>query len=119
MKHAAYNLRNSIYDIVHHSGKYLKNTIAEKVELFSNPKKIYNKMIALGKKEGLPFMAYAIAVEILEDLVLPGVLACTGNSEYIPIVLIGHSEPVMYPLYFGVRKLMKSSNQVPEKSLCL
>ena len=86
---------------------YLVENVKEKVELVTNPKKFYNEMIELGKREGLPFMCYAIAVEVVEDVVVPIVLANTNNSEYIPIVLAGHSEPVMYPLYFGVRKLYR------------
>ena len=91
----------------HKVGSYLKETAIEKIEMFTNPKKFYNEMKELMVKEGLPFAIYAATVEIVEDGVLPIVLAATGNEEYIPIVLIGHSEPVMYPLYFGVRKLYR------------
>lgn len=89
-------------------GDYLVNTAKEKVELFTNPKKLYNEMVELGRKEGIPFMCYAITVEVCEDVVLPFVLYNTGYEELIPAVLMGHSEPVMYPLYFGVRKLYRS-----------
>ena len=110
------SLENYIYDeklvpmycrAGHKVGSYLKETAIEKIEMFTNPKKFYNEMKELMVKEGLPFAIYAATVEIVEDGVLPIVLAATGNEEYIPIVLIGHSEPVMYPLYFGVRKLYR------------
>ncbi len=101
------NLESILSKAVVVSGKYLKDSILEKVELFTNPKKIYHDMLELGKKEGPAFMAYAIAVEVVEDGVLPIILAYTGNEEYIPIVLIGHSEPIMYPLYFAIRSVYR------------
>ena len=73
------NLETIISKAVISSGKYLKESIFEKIELFTNPKKIYSQMLELGKKEGPTFMAYAIAVEVIEDGVLPVILAYTGN----------------------------------------
>ena len=85
----------------------VKETLEDRLKLFTNPKALYNEMIELGRKEGLPFMYYAIAVEVTEDVITPVVLAYTGYPEYIPLILAGHSEPVMYPLYFAVRRLYK------------
>ncbi|MEA3514721.1 MAG: hypothetical protein U9R34_04555 [Nanoarchaeota archaeon] len=53
-------------------------------------------------------MCYALAVEITEDIVIPAILSATGHPEFIPAVLAFHSEPVMYPLYFGARKMIRN-----------
>jgi len=86
-------------------GNYLKNAVFEKVDLIRNPRKVYEEFIELGKKEGLPFMYYAIGIEVMEDVVLPGILVITDNSEYIPVALAFHTEPVMYPLWFLGKKI--------------
>ena len=96
-------MKNTAYKV----GGYIKDAVAEKVELFTNPKKLYNEMKELGRKEGKPFMCYALAVEFTEDIVIPIVLSATGHPEFIPAVLAFHSEPVMYPLYFGARKMIR------------
>ena len=96
-------MKNTAYRV----GDYIKGTVAEKVELFTNPKKMYREMKELGRKEGLPFMCYALAVEFTEDVLLPVFFGMTGHPELIPVALAFHTEPVMYPLYFGVRKVIR------------
>ncbi len=82
----------------------VKDIIKEKTDI----KKQYREMKALGKKHGPVFMAYAIAIEIMEDVVLPAILTKMGHPEFTPILLAWHSEWFMYPLYFAVvRKLGK------------
>lgn len=97
-------MKNTVYRV----GDYIKDAVAEKVELFTNPKKMYNEMKELGRKEGKPFMCYALAVEFTEDVLLPIVFSVTGHPELIPMALAFHTEPVMYPLYFGVRKMVRN-----------
>ena len=85
----------------------LKETISEKVELVRNPRKFAHEFRELAKREGVPFMVYAIVIEILEDVGLPIVLTIVGKPQFIPIVWAWHSEPVLYPLWFGVRKTIR------------
>jgi hypothetical protein len=72
-----------------------------------NIKNIVKELGQLGKKHGLYFLAYAICIEIFEDVVLPAVLYSIGKPHLIPVALAFHCEPVAYPLYFAVRSVMK------------
>jgi hypothetical protein len=69
-------------------------------------KKDYREIKALGKKYGPVFIAYAIALEVIEDIILPAISIEMGKPEFVPILLAWHSEWFMYPLYFGVHKLL-------------
>ena len=71
-----------------------------------NIKKDYAEVKALGKKYGPVFVAYAIAIEVIEDVILPAICIKMGRPEAVPILLAWHSEWFMYPLYFGVHKLL-------------
>ena len=97
-------MKNTVYRV----GDYIKEAVAEKVELFTNPKRLYNEMKELGRKEGKLFMCYALAIELTEDIVVPAVLSATGHPEFIPAAIAFHTEPVMYPLYFGARKMIRN-----------
>ncbi len=86
----------------------VKGIIKEKTDI----KKQYRDLKALGKKHGPVFMAYAIAIEIMEDVVLPAILTKMGHPEFTPILLAWHSEWFMYPLYFGVAKLLRKHKKL-------
>jgi tRNA nucleotidyltransferase (CCA-adding enzyme) len=81
----------------------VKAIIKEKVSIRHQ----YKKLVQLGKEQGPYFVAYAIAVEILEQIVIPAVLVYMGKPHFAPMMMAIHTEPVMYPLFFGIRKLMK------------
>jgi len=72
----------------------------------------YREIKALGKKYGPVFVAYAIAIEVIEDVILPAICIKMGKPEIVPIILAWHSEWFMYPLYFGVAKLLKKHKKL-------
>jgi hypothetical protein len=69
-------------------------------------KKDYKEIKVLGKKYGPVFVAYAIALEVIEDIILPAIAIEMGRPEAVPVLLAWHSEWFMWPLYFGVHKLL-------------
>lgn len=86
-----------------HGAEHLAEHLKEKVNLVNTVRELK----ALGKEHGPVFLAYAVAIELFEDVVLPAFLTSIGKPHLIPLALAFHTEPVLYPLYFGVRKLMK------------
>ena len=64
---------------------------------------IVHSLRAAGRKHGPAFMAYAVGLVVLKDLLVPAFLTAIGHPGLIPIVLAVRSEPVAYPLYFAVR----------------
>lgn len=108
---------HKIYTFTQRVAYKTKEAIKEKVELVTNPKKLYHEVIDLAKREGKPFAIYAAAVEITEDVIAPAILAATGHPEYIPLLWAIHTEPVMYPLYFAVRKLYRNHQEKQQPQL--
>jgi hypothetical protein len=92
--------------------KKIEKIIRDKVDI----KKQYKEMKELGKKHGPVFLCYAIALEIVEDIVIPAILTSIGKPHLIPFALAFHSEPIMFPLYFGVRKMLKKKKKGLMKS---
>ena len=70
-------------------------------------KETVRELKRLGVKHGPYFLVYAIIVEVLEDVVTPIILGFVGYPQFIPVVLALHSEPVMYPLYFAGRAVVR------------
>jgi len=61
-----------------------------------NIREIVAELKRLDKKHGLYFLAYAICIEVFEDVVLPYVLYFLGKSHLIPVALAFHCEPIAY-----------------------
>ncbi len=79
-----------------------KEKLAEMADTFRHPKKAFRELVKRAKREGAPFVIYAVTIEVLEDVVLPFLFPSLAA-----FFLIFHSEPIMYPLYFVVRKLLR------------
>ena len=95
---------------VKHAAAHVVAHLKEKIDL----RKTFNELKALGKKHGPAFLAYAIAVEVFEDIVLPIFLTLIGHAALIPFALALHTEPVAYPLYFAVAKVMRPVEGPPQ-----
>ena len=61
----------------------------------------------LAIKHGPYFLAYAVIIELIEDVVAPAFLVWIGKAYLAPLALAIHIEPVAYPLYFFVAKAVK------------
>ncbi len=92
---------------VQHTAAHVWDHVKEKFDLRSTARELR----ALGKEHGPAFMAYAIAIEAFEDLVVPAFLTAVGKPALIPFALAFHTEPVLYPLYFAVSKWRKQRAQ--------
>jgi hypothetical protein len=55
---------------------------------------------ALGKKYGKRFFWAALIWEIIEDVVFPFIAWKMGVPELIPVFLVLHFEPIVYPAFF-------------------
>lgn len=54
----------------------------------------------LGAKHGLRFFVVAVAWEVIEDVIFPILSWQAGVPELIPVFLVLHFEPVVYPVFF-------------------
>lgn len=54
----------------------------------------------LGKKHGLRFVVFAVVWELIEDGLFPFLSWYFGVPELIPVFLVLHFEPVVYPVAF-------------------
>ena len=83
------------------------NKVAEEAVEKLNWRATVRDLRELGVKHGPRFLVYAIAIEVFEDVVLPAFCAAIGRPELAPLALAFHMEPVAYPAYFAVAKLVK------------
>lgn len=60
----------------------------------------WREIKALGKKYGKRFFWAALIWECIEDLVFPFIAWRMGLPELIPVFLVMHFEPVVYPAFF-------------------
>jgi hypothetical protein len=60
----------------------------------------WRELVALGQKYGRRFFIAAILWEAIEDLVFPFFSWRLGVPELIPLFLILHFEPIVYPAFF-------------------
>lgn len=60
----------------------------------------YRQLKELGKKHGRRFFWVALGWEIVEDVVLPFISWKMGAPGLIPVFLILHFEPIVYPIFF-------------------
>ena len=100
-------VKNGIYTLSQRVAYEIKEKVTETYEMIRHPKKAVSEIYNVAKKEGPAFAAYAVAVEVTEDVIAPAILTAAGHPEYAALLWAIHTEPVMYPLYFGVRKLYR------------
>lgn len=60
----------------------------------------YREIKALGKKYGRRFFLTALIWEGIEDIVFPFIAWKMGAPELIPLFLVLHFEPIVYPVFF-------------------
>ena len=68
----------------------------EKINVVHTAKELW----ALGLKYGFRFFVVAVIWEIIEDVIFPLLSWWFGVPQLIPLFLIFHFEPVVYPLFF-------------------
>jgi hypothetical protein len=65
-----------------------------------NVRATYREIKALGKKHGKRFFWVAILWECVEDIVFPFFAWRAGMPSLIPVFLVLHFEPIVYPMFF-------------------
>lgn len=98
-----------VWDKVKETAGHVVDHLKEKANIANTVR----ELAALGKEHGPVFLAYAVAIELFEDVVLPAFLTSIGKPHLIPLALAIHTEPVMYPLYFAVAKFLKGRRAQP------
>ena len=58
------------------------------------------KILEYGKMYGPSFLLYAVLVNILDDIVIPGIFALIGYPLVGSMLFIGDLDWLTYPLYF-------------------
>ena len=87
-----------------------KHVIAESMEKIDFRATV-KELKDAGMKHGPRFLAYAIAIEVFEDVILPAFLIAIGKPALAPLALAFHMEPVAYPAYFAVAKMVDKYKQ--------
>ncbi|MBT4445992.1 hypothetical protein HOA92_05700 [archaeon] len=101
---AEYFSENDLYTLSQKLAHGISEKGHELLDLAKDPVGFCKKVYQEALKEGPYFAAYAVALELTEDVVAPAILTAAGYPEYAPVLWAIHTEPVMYPLYFAVRK---------------
>lgn len=76
--------------------RWILNQVWEKINLAH----AYHELKELGKKHGKRFFIAAILWEAVEDLAFPFFSWLFGVPELIPVFLVLHFEPIVYPAFF-------------------
>ena len=76
--------------------KWAAGEAREKLDLAEK----WNEIVDTGKEWGLRFVIFAVVWEIIEDGVFPILAWYFGAPWLIPVFLIWHFEPVVYPIAF-------------------
>lgn len=74
--------------------------IAEEILEKVNIVETWRELKARGKKHGTRFFVAALIWEIIEDVVFPFIAWKLGVPGLIPVFLVLHFEPVVYPIFF-------------------
>lgn len=82
------------------SGKTFLSWIVKEIWEKINLRQVYQHIKALGVKHGKRFFYAAIIWEIIEDVVFPFFSWLLGVPGLIPIFLVLHFEPIVYPAFF-------------------
>lgn len=67
-----------------------------------------NKAITLAKVHGPAFLGYAIIVNFLDEIVIPGILVYFGFPVLGGAMVLGDLDWLTYPLYFLFKGALKS-----------
>lgn len=90
--------------------RWLINEAYEKI----NVPGAYRKLKELGAKHGRRFFIAALLWEIVEDVVFPFISWRMGVPELIPLFLVLHFEPIVYPVFFwGFRMWDRAKGREP------
>lgn len=90
--------------------RWLLKMVWEKI----NFPKVYRELKELGKKHGKRFFWAALIWEAIEDIVFPFISWLCGVPELIPVFLVLHFEPIVYPAFFwGFRMWDRSQGKEP------
>lgn len=74
----------------------------------------YRELKKLGKKHGKRFFWAALGWELIEDVVFPLISWAMGVPELIPLFLVLHFEPIVYPVFFwGFRMYDRAKGREP------
>lgn len=76
--------------------RWLLKEVWEKINLFA----VWRTLKDLGKKHGKRFFWAALIWECIEDILFPFISWKMGVPELIPIFLVLHFEPIVYPIFF-------------------
>ena len=69
------------------------------------------KLLALGRTYGPAFLAFAILVELIEDLAVPALCIACGKAWLAPFALALHVEPLAFPLWFLAAALIRRARR--------
>lgn len=90
--------------------RWILNQVWEKVNLAH----AYRELKELGKKHGKRFFIAAVLWEMVEDIVFPFLSWLFGVPELIPVFLVLHFEPIVYPAFFwGFRTWDRAHGKEP------
>ena len=95
LKRTGHVLKRS-HDLFLSALRWLMHEAWEKIDLVSKWKEIRD----LGRRYGPRFILAAVLWEIVEDVVFPLLSWHLGHPELIPVFLVLHFEPLVYPLFF-------------------
>jgi hypothetical protein len=76
--------------------RWLLKEVWEKINVFAT----WRTIKSLGKKYGKRFFWAALIWECIEDIVFPFIAWKMGVPELIPVFLVLHFEPIVYPAFF-------------------
>lgn len=74
----------------------------KKTQIKEKARKIAMKIAELGKQHGAGFAVYAIAANILDEVVIPAVFLYLGYPAISGLSLLGDLDWLTYPLYFVI-----------------
>jgi hypothetical protein len=60
------------------------------------------KLVRLARLHGPGFLAWAVAMDLLDEVVLPGALALAGHPVLGGLVLAADLDWLTFPLYFAI-----------------
>lgn len=78
--------------------RWLAHEAWEKVNIVET----WRELRELGRRHGRRFFIVAVAWELIEDVLFPYLSYRAGHPELIPVFLVLHFEPVVYPVFFFV-----------------
>jgi hypothetical protein len=81
---------------VFRAGRWVIGKVWEKINLPA----IYRELRGLGRKHGKRFFWAALIWELIEDVLFPYLSWLAGMPELIPLFLVLHFEPIVYPVFF-------------------